>query len=89
MPYALEDDPVGYSPDLWAQLGELGILGMTIPEPHGGSGMTMQEGVVVYEELGRSLAPTPHLVSCVASAGVVERRVRRSGRRVGTEAGVG
>jgi len=68
---AQEDDPTGYSTDLWTQLGELGILGMTIPEEHGGSGMTMQEGVVVYEELGRALAPTPHLVSCVLAAGAI------------------
>lgn len=65
---AMEDDAVGYPVDLWAQLAELGILGMTIPEEHGGSGMTMQEGVVVYEELGRALAPLPHLVSAVVSA---------------------
>jgi len=68
---AQEDDPTGYSADMWTQLGELGILGMTIPESHGGSGMTMQEGVVVYEELGKALAPLPHLVSCVAAAGAI------------------
>jgi alkylation response protein AidB-like acyl-CoA dehydrogenase len=68
---AHEDDPVGYSPALWAQLGELGILGMTIPESAGGSGMTLQEGVVVYEELGRCLAPSPHLSSCIAAAGAL------------------
>lgn len=68
---AMEDDPIGYPTEMWAQLAELGILGMTIPEEHGGSGMTMQEGVVVYEELGRALAPLPHLVSCVVSAGAL------------------
>jgi len=68
---AMEDDAVGYPTDMWAQLAELGILGMTIPESHGGSGMTMQEGVVVYEELGRALAPLPHLVSAVVSAGAL------------------
>ena len=68
---AMEDDAVGYPVDMWAQLAELGILGMTIPEEHGGSGMTMQEGVVVYEELGRALAPLPHLVSAVVSAGAI------------------
>ena len=31
----------------------------------------MLEGVIVYEELGRALAPTPHLVSCVVSAGAL------------------
>lgn len=65
---ALEDDPVGYPPALWAQLGELGLLGLAVPEAHGGSGMSTLDAVVVYEELGRALAPTPHLVSAVLSA---------------------
>src|SRR5690606_31579718 len=43
------------------------------PEEHGGSGMTALEGVVLYEELGRSLAPTPHFVSCVASGLAIAR----------------
>jgi alkylation response protein AidB-like acyl-CoA dehydrogenase len=38
-----------------------------LPEEHGGSGMSALEGVVLYEELGRALAPVPHFVSCVAS----------------------
>jgi alkylation response protein AidB-like acyl-CoA dehydrogenase len=64
----MEDDPVGYPADLWKQLGALDLLGLLLPEAHGGSGMTPLEGVVLYEELGRALAPTPHFVSCVASA---------------------
>ena len=67
----LEDDADGIARDLWAQLGELGITGLMLPEEFGGSGMTLIEGVVVYEELGRSLAPVPHFVSCVLSAGAI------------------
>ncbi|MHB1139555.1 MAG: acyl-CoA dehydrogenase family protein [Microthrixaceae bacterium] len=70
---ALEDDPVGYSADLWRQLAELDLLGLLLPAEHGGSEMTMLEGVILYEELGRALAPTPHLVSCVLSAGAIVR----------------
>lgn len=68
---SLEDDPVGYPQDLWQQFAELDLLGLLLPESHGGSGMSMLEGVILYEELGRSLAPTPHLVSCVLSAGAL------------------
>ena len=67
----LEDDPIGYPTDLWAQLGDLGICGLLLPEEYGGSAMTMIEGAIVYEELGRALAPTPHFVSCVLSAGAL------------------
>jgi alkylation response protein AidB-like acyl-CoA dehydrogenase len=69
---AMEDDPVGYPTALWAQLAELGIVGMTIPEEHGGSGMSMLDAVIVYEELGRALAPVPHYVSAVLSAKAIE-----------------
>jgi alkylation response protein AidB-like acyl-CoA dehydrogenase len=68
---AMEDDPVGYADEFWAQLGELGLLGMLLPEQYGGSEMSMLDGVVVYQELGRAIAPSPHFVSSVMSAGVV------------------
>ena len=69
----LEDDPMGYPESFWTQLGELGLLGLTISEANGGSGMTMLDAVVVYEELGRALAPSPHFVSSVMGGGVIER----------------
>ncbi|HXX90176.1 MAG TPA: acyl-CoA dehydrogenase family protein [Acidimicrobiales bacterium] len=67
----LEDDPLGYSTDLWTQLGKLDLVGLLLPETHGGSGMTLLEGVVLYEELGRALAPVPHFVSAVLSGGAL------------------
>jgi alkylation response protein AidB-like acyl-CoA dehydrogenase len=67
----MEDDPVGYPPELWKQLAQLDLIGLTLPEEHGGSGMTVLEACVVYEELGRSLAPTPHFVSAVMAGGVL------------------
>jgi alkylation response protein AidB-like acyl-CoA dehydrogenase len=69
----LEDDPIGYSPDLWKQLAHLDLIGLQLPEEYGGSGMTALEGVVVYEEFGRSLAPSPHFVSSVLSGGALAR----------------
>jgi alkylation response protein AidB-like acyl-CoA dehydrogenase len=68
---AMEDDPVGYPPALWIQLGELDLIGLLLPEQYGGSAMSLVEGVALYEELGRALAPTPHFVSAVISGGVL------------------
>jgi len=63
----LEDDPIGYSPELWKQLAHLDLIGLQLPEEYGGSGMTALESVVLYEEFGRSLAPSPHFVSSILS----------------------
>ena len=68
---AMEDDPVGYPPELWSQFGQLDLIGLLLPEEYGGSGMSLLEGVALYEELGRALAPTPHFVSAVMAGGVL------------------
>ena len=67
----MEDDPVGYPEALWTQLAELDLIGLLLPDEHGGAGMTLVEGVALYEELGRALAPVPHFVSAVMSGGVL------------------
>jgi alkylation response protein AidB-like acyl-CoA dehydrogenase len=67
----LEDDPIGYPQDFWKQLAALDLIGLTLPAAYGGSEMSLLEAVVVYEELGRSLAPSPHFASAVMSAGVL------------------
>lgn len=68
---ASEDDPTGYPSELWKQLAELGLLGITFPEEFGGSGQTMLEAAIVYQEFGRSLAPSPHFASAVLGGGVL------------------
>jgi alkylation response protein AidB-like acyl-CoA dehydrogenase len=67
----MEDDPFGYPAPLWGQLGDLDLIGLMLPEEYGGSGMSLVEGVALYEELGRALAPTPHFVSAVMCGGVL------------------
>ena len=46
-------------PAFWAELADLGWLGLHMPEEHGGSGYGLEELVVVVEELGRAVAPGP------------------------------
>lgn len=50
----------GYRPEIWTALGsELGVLGMTIPEAHGGTGGGALEQMILMEEAGRALLLEP------------------------------
>jgi alkylation response protein AidB-like acyl-CoA dehydrogenase len=52
--------PAGYDPAVWSRLGgELGILGIGIPEDSGGSGGGAVERAIVAEEFGRVLMCGP------------------------------
>ncbi len=67
----MENDPRGVPQALWKQMAEAGLTGLLIPERFGGGAQTMLEAALVYEELGRALAPTPHFVSSVLSASLL------------------
>jgi alkylation response protein AidB-like acyl-CoA dehydrogenase len=67
----LEDAPQGFPAALWEQLARVGLLGILIPEEYGGADQTLLEAAIVYEELGRGLAPQPHLPSSVVGAGIL------------------
>jgi alkylation response protein AidB-like acyl-CoA dehydrogenase len=67
----MEDNPTGFPLSLWAQLGELDLVGLLLPTEYGGSGMTLVEGVALYQEFGRALAPIPHFESAVLAGGVL------------------
>ena len=66
-----ELERTGVDADLWGAYAEMGVLGLRMPERLGGVGLGMTEGVLVFEELGRCVAPGPLLWSHLAS-GLVE-----------------
>ncbi|HAP78236.1 MAG TPA: acyl-CoA dehydrogenase, partial [Acidimicrobiaceae bacterium] len=60
--------PTDDLPDFWAEIAELGWLGLHLPEDVGGSGYGIDELVVVVEELARAVAPGPFVPTVLASA---------------------
>lgn len=60
----------GYSPELWKEIAELGWTGLVIPEEHGGAGLGWVDWVVLLEETGRSLFPSPLLSNTLAAAAI-------------------
>ncbi|MBB3048009.1 alkylation response protein AidB-like acyl-CoA dehydrogenase [Litorivivens lipolytica] len=49
----------GRSPELWSQLAELGLTGITVPEDFGGLGMHMLDFVLLAQECGYVALPAP------------------------------
>jgi alkylation response protein AidB-like acyl-CoA dehydrogenase len=49
----------GRSPELWAQLAELGLTGLTVPEAEGGLGMSELDFVLLAQECGYVALPEP------------------------------
>ena len=45
--------------ELWAELAKAGLLGIALPESVGGAGLGLVEALLVQEEAGRRVAPTP------------------------------
>jgi alkylation response protein AidB-like acyl-CoA dehydrogenase len=57
----LMETETGYDPQVWAQFaGELGLVGLAVPEEYGGAGFGFVELMVTLEELGRTLACLPY-----------------------------
>jgi alkylation response protein AidB-like acyl-CoA dehydrogenase len=63
----IERSDLGYSPDLWKKIADLGWLGLVYPEQYGGTGMNVVDLAVLYEEFGRAMFPSPYISTIVMS----------------------
>jgi 3-oxocholest-4-en-26-oyl-CoA dehydrogenase beta subunit len=59
--------------ELWAKLADAGLLGIALPEAHGGGGYGFLEAAIVLEQIGRTVAPVPYLSTVVLGALPVAR----------------
>jgi alkylation response protein AidB-like acyl-CoA dehydrogenase len=57
-------------PPWWAEVAEMGWLGLAVGAQHGGQGYGLAELTVVLEELGRWCAPGPLLPTVIAAVAV-------------------
>ncbi|WP_076071500.1 acyl-CoA dehydrogenase family protein [Sphingomonas montana] len=64
-------DAAGWSRELWARFGEMGLAGVLVPETAGGSGLGHVEAGIVLEAIGRNLTPSPFLATAVAGVTVL------------------
>ncbi|WP_030907145.1 acyl-CoA dehydrogenase [Streptosporangium amethystogenes] len=58
-------------PGFWSGLADQGLLGLHIPEEHGGSGYGLLETAVAVEALGERVAPGPYVPTVLASAAIL------------------
>ncbi len=55
----LEEDEKGYDPGMWQMMGELGWMGIILPEEYDGTEGDFIDLMIVIEEMGRKLLPSP------------------------------
>jgi alkylation response protein AidB-like acyl-CoA dehydrogenase len=75
----LAESERGFTDEQWRELSELGWPGVIVPEADGGLGLGAVELVVIQEEMGYALAPSPFFSSVCAAlllvaAGTDEQR---------------
>jgi len=61
-----------FSPELWAEITELGWPAILVPEAQGGLGLHWLEMAVLLEETGRTLAPSPLMATALATAAILD-----------------
>jgi alkylation response protein AidB-like acyl-CoA dehydrogenase len=67
----IEASDTGFDVQHWKTLAELGLLGLLVPEEHGGSGRGCFEMAVVCAELGRGPLPSAIIVSSVLATTIL------------------
>lgn len=65
------NDPIGYSPELWKKMAEMGWASIILPEAYGGLEFGFLGLGVLLEEMGRTLTASPLLASAVIGASAI------------------
>jgi alkylation response protein AidB-like acyl-CoA dehydrogenase len=62
-----------FDPELWAELGSAGLLGLALPEEYDGAGLGLIELCRVLVEIGRTVAPVPLVAHGAAGRLIAEQ----------------
>ncbi len=62
-----------YDADTWREFAKANLLGIAIPEAHGGLGLGLLDLCLVLTEIGRTVAPLPAVWTLVAAAMPIAR----------------
>ena len=68
----MEKDDLGYPPELWQKMADLGWFGMCLPEQYEGQGLPITYLGIILEEVGRAIAPVPLHSTAVASLTIAQ-----------------
>ncbi len=63
----IEASADGIDHELWGTLAKANLLGLAVPEAHGGAGMGLAEAAILLGEQGRTVAQVPLLATIVMS----------------------
>jgi alkylation response protein AidB-like acyl-CoA dehydrogenase len=69
----LDDDPDRFDRDVWSELAKANLLGASLPESVGGSGLGLIETCLLLQEVARAVAPVPaHATLLLAALPIAE-----------------
>ena len=63
--------PEGYSREVWQQLADMGVLGLPLPEAHGGFNGGPIEVMLAMNAIGQCLLVEPYFATVIMGAGIV------------------
>src|SRR5512137_1251927 len=61
----------GWSREIWAKLGEMGLLALQVPEEHGGMAPAPAETMLTMTAMGKALVVEPYLSSAILGTALV------------------
>src|SRR5580658_1178621 len=70
----IRESDIGWDRNVWRQMGELGWLGLALPESVGGIGGSFLDAGLIIERLGTTLVPEPYVPSVMVAGLTLARQ---------------